>query len=101
MYQDASLSDPTSPLYASLVLLRQLRELASHNKALRAAWTNQDVLLKSVVQLFTQCRNRQTSSGESKEETASTQLLHDIILDLLAEVPESMMAEASLPDVSR
>lgn len=60
--------------------------------------------MKAVIQLFTQCRNRQSTVTETgspqAEESAPVQMMHDIILDLLSDVPESMMAEAPLPDVS-
>ena len=63
--------------------------------------------MRCVVRLFTQCRNRETSDAapdtESEvvlDETAPVQMLHDIILDLLSGISESMMAEAPLQDLA-
>lgn len=44
-------------MYQSLALLREIRDLCSSNKTLRATWTGKDVQLKLVVKLFLQCRN--------------------------------------------
>lgn len=63
--------------------------------------------MRCVVRLFTQCRNRETevqaTETEPKvvlEEAAPVQMLHDIILDLLSGISESMMAESPLQDLA-
>ncbi|WVF72830.1 hypothetical protein IAT40_007648 [Kwoniella sp. CBS 6097] len=91
---DASvLDDPTTScvLYQSLVLLQQIRDLCQSNKALRAAWTAKDAHMKLVLDLFLQCRNA---------DSTPMVMIQNLILDLLGDVAEKVMENASLAQLS-
>ncbi|OCF39032.1 hypothetical protein I317_07169 [Kwoniella heveanensis CBS 569] len=91
---DASmLDDPTTScvLYQSLILLQQIRDLCQSNKALRAAWTAKDAHMKLVLDLFLQCRNA---------DSTPIVMIQNLILDLLGDVPEKVMENASLAQLS-
>ncbi|WVR00029.1 hypothetical protein IAU59_007171 [Kwoniella sp. CBS 9459] len=89
----ATMEDPTTScvLYESLVLLQQVRDLCQSNKALRASWTAKDVHMKLVLDLFLQCRNA---------DSTPIVMIQDLILDLLGDVPEKVMENASLAQLS-
>ncbi|KAL7422810.1 hypothetical protein Q5752_002106 [Cryptotrichosporon argae] len=78
-------------VYWSLKLLVQVRDLCSTNKSLRASWTGKDAHMGLVVKVFLRCR-----SAESEP----LQFIHALVLDLLPDVPESVMEQASLPDLA-
>ncbi|WVR07509.1 hypothetical protein IAU60_004551 [Kwoniella sp. DSM 27419] len=88
-----SLDDPLTMclLYQSLVLLQQIRDLCATNKALRASWTSKDTHMKLVLNLFLQCRNADSTPAI---------LIQSLILDLLGDIPEKVMENASLPQLS-
>ncbi|WWD19092.1 hypothetical protein CI109_103550 [Kwoniella shandongensis] len=85
----SKMDDPSTLclLYQSLVLLQQIRDLCQTNKALRASWTAKDAHMKLVLDLFLQCRNA---------DTVPLQYIQGLILDLLVDVPETVMENASL-----
>ena len=96
------MSQPDPLIYHALVLLQQIKNLSDSNKALRAIWMDQDQVMGSVVDLFTQCKSSTSTTEDSAidvSETVPMQLIHSLILDLLAGVSETRMAQASLPDV--
>lgn len=115
--QQSEMSKPPPMVYQCLLLLQQVRDLTGSNKALNALWTNKDSVMRAVLKLFTLCRGDASESMGLPSDTieaapspatiannaqnAPMELIHSLILDLLAEVDESMMAEAPLPKVSR
>ncbi|EAL20617.1 hypothetical protein CNBE3250 [Cryptococcus deneoformans B-3501A] len=74
-------------LYHSLSVLQQIRDLCQTNKSLRASWTSKTNHMKLVLDLFLQCRSANS---------VPLQLIQNLILDLLPDVPEQVMKEASL-----
>jgi len=87
-----SLQDPASyPLmYAGLSLLKEVRDLCASNKALRALWVQKDEHLSLVVTLFLQARDA---------DSVPLQIIHGLILDLLTDASESVMAAAGLAEL--
>jgi hypothetical protein len=114
--QVTELNQPSPMIYQCLLLLQQVRDLTSSNKALRASWTNKDEVMKAVLKLFVLCRGDTGAAEESSDLVRSTspsastsanapqdapmEIIQSLILDLLADVDESMMAKAPLPKVS-
>nr|XP_018261516.1 uncharacterized protein I303_05954 [Kwoniella dejecticola CBS 10117]OBR83674.1 hypothetical protein I303_05954 [Kwoniella dejecticola CBS 10117] len=91
--EGSSLDDPTTSclLHQSLLLLQQIRDLCQTNKALRASWTAKDIHMKLVLDLFLQCRNA---------DSIPLTMIQDLLLDLLGDVPEKVMENASLGQLS-
>ncbi|KAK8854764.1 hypothetical protein IAR55_003503 [Kwoniella newhampshirensis] len=87
--EGSKLEDPTTLclFYQSLLLLQQIRDLSQTNKALRALWTSKNVHMKLVLDLFLQCRNA---------DSVPLQYIQGLLLDLLVDVPETVMENASL-----
>lgn len=87
-----SLEEPaTYPLmYASLSLLKEVRNLCASNKSLRALWTQKDEHLSLVVTLFLQARDA---------DSEPLRLIHALILELLTDASPSVMAAAGLAEL--
>jgi hypothetical protein len=87
-----SLQDPASyPLmYASLSLLKEVRDLCASNKSLRALWVQKDEHLSLVVTLFLEARDA---------DSVPLQMIHALILDLLTDASEGVMAAAGLAEL--
>lgn len=86
------LDDPVSYplLYAGLVLLKEVRDSSIANKALRELWVAKDEHLGLVVKLFMQCRDA---------DSVPQQLIHGLILDLIFDASDKVMAAAGLPEL--
>ncbi|WWD02614.1 hypothetical protein V865_000654 [Kwoniella europaea PYCC6329] len=87
--EDALLEDITTSCltYQSLLLLQQIRDLCQTNKSLRASWTAKDDHMKAVLNLFLQCRTA---------DSTPLLMIQTIVLDLLGDIPEHVMENASL-----
>ncbi|WVQ82306.1 hypothetical protein IAT38_004434 [Cryptococcus sp. DSM 104549] len=87
--EGSSLDDPSTfcLLHQSLTLLQQIRDLCQTNKSLRASWVSKDTHMKLVLEHFLQCRTA---------DTVPLQYIQGLILDLLQDVPEKVMENASL-----
>nr|KIR46016.1 hypothetical protein I312_04558 [Cryptococcus bacillisporus CA1280] len=87
--ENSRMDDPSSLclLYHSLSVLQQIRDLCQTNKSLRASWTSKADHMKLALDLFLQSHSANS---------IPLQLIQSLILDLLPDVPEQVMKEASL-----
>jgi hypothetical protein len=77
-------------MHAGLLLLKEVRDLCATNKGLRELWTQKDEHLGLVVTLFLQARD---ADSEPLQE------IHALILDLLTDASDKVMAAAGLPEL--
>ncbi|WWC71538.1 uncharacterized protein I206_105496 [Kwoniella pini CBS 10737] len=91
--EGSSLDDSTTSclLHQSLLLLQQVRDLCQSNKSLRASWTAKNDHMKAVLNLFLQCRDANSTP---------LLMIQNLLLDLLGDVPEKVMENASLGQLS-